>query len=40
MIVSTCLNCGESEMLSSVDGSLQEWEERRRCGDTAEINPC
>lgn len=31
MILSTCLSCGESRMVSSDDDSIEEWESRHRC---------
>jgi len=31
LIASTCLKCGESKLVSSSDGSLEEWEEEHRC---------
>jgi hypothetical protein len=37
MILSTCLNCGESQAVSSTDGSLEEWENHHRCRDVAPV---
>ena len=28
---STCRLCGESQIVSAADGSLQEWQDRHRC---------
>jgi hypothetical protein len=31
MIRSACASCGDSKLVSKVDGSLQEWEDGHRC---------
>ena len=31
LVHSICLKCGASRLLSSSDGSLQEWEEQHQC---------
>jgi hypothetical protein len=31
MILSTCLTCGEGRLVSSADGSLDEWEDGHEC---------
>ena len=32
---SICLKCGASKLLSSSDGSLEEWEKRHQCNIAA-----
>jgi hypothetical protein len=31
MIQSTCAGCGETRIVSHVDGSLEKWEQEHRC---------
>jgi hypothetical protein len=34
LVHSICLKCGASKLVSSYDGSLEEWEEQHQCNTT------
>lgn len=39
LILSTCKKCGEAKLVSSYDGSRQQWQNHHQCKDQNGIHP-